>query len=210
MGSSIMRVVFICGVALVAGAAFLVVAFAERAGAQDLNPDPATDCPALYGGAICDASDALERGDLSNPVAPTRGNIETDAGTCESIGQRELESGVCAPYIDGVPPANGVAYEPDELRAIGSMDMGDKVEEGTVSPEMWEALKASGYRGKPGDGTDSVIYAPGDPRNGTYPAGKELPKTGGMSPHGLRFLGLTMLGTFGAGIFLTMIVVGRR
>jgi len=31
---------------------------------------------------------------------------------------RVLESGAAAPYIGGVAPANGVAYEPEELWAI--------------------------------------------------------------------------------------------
>jgi hypothetical protein len=38
--------------------------------------------------------------------------------TCADQGMRALESGVCTPYINSVAPANGTAYEPDELWAI--------------------------------------------------------------------------------------------
>ena len=52
---------------------------------------------------------------LSIPAEAQEGANPYD---CAAQGMRQIESGACAPYIGGVPPANGVAYEPDELWAI--------------------------------------------------------------------------------------------
>ncbi len=50
---------------------------------------------------------------------------------------------------------------------FGSMDMGDEVDAGTVSDQMWSDLQESGYRGNPNDGRET-IYAPNSPNNPVF------------------------------------------
>ena len=157
------------------------------------------------GGAEANAQeeDCSARGLQTLPdgsCAPTRGNIETPEGTCESIGQRELESGVCAPYINGVPPANGVAYTPDEPKAVNAdVEAGHEIHR-EDDPQLFDALVASGaYRGVAGDFSDTTASVEGSPEypGPKTPKTKELPRTGGASVIGsvvAATAGLMMVG----------------
>jgi hypothetical protein len=43
---------------------------------------------------------------------------DTDPYDCAAQGMWQLESGACAPFINGIPPANGVAYSPEEVQTL--------------------------------------------------------------------------------------------
>jgi hypothetical protein len=49
---------------------------------------------------------------------PATAQEDTDSYDCAAQGMRQIESGACAPLINSIPPANGVAYSPEEIQTL--------------------------------------------------------------------------------------------